>query len=118
MGSGGSCGRRTRQAAALSQATTPFSHISMLKVAFKIKFPYTVYKEIQSGSVQKSYFPIYEEAAFVIYDFATAPFWISFYMRKIWFSFLNLIVQKFGRLQAILLNVERYDKVKRSIKKI
>ncbi len=24
----------------------------------------------------------------VIYDFATAPFWISLYLRKIWFSFL------------------------------
>ncbi len=26
----------------------------------------------------------------VIYDFATAPFWISLYMRKIWFSFLSV----------------------------
>ncbi len=61
------------------------------------------YKEIQSGAVAKSYmrkgfliyeemrkyFPIYEEAVIVIYDFATAPIWISFYVRKIWFSFLS-----------------------------
>jgi hypothetical protein len=26
----------------------------------------------------------------VIYDFATAPFWISLYMRKILFSFLSV----------------------------
>jgi hypothetical protein len=26
----------------------------------------------------------------VIYDFATAPFWFSSYMRKIWFSFLSV----------------------------
>ncbi len=26
----------------------------------------------------------------VIYDFSTAPFWISLYMRKIWFSFLSV----------------------------
>ena len=25
-----------------------------------------------------------------IYDFATAPFWISLYVRKIWFSFLSV----------------------------
>jgi hypothetical protein len=27
---------------------------------------------------------------FLIYDFATAPLWISFYMGKIWFSFLSV----------------------------
>jgi hypothetical protein len=53
-------------------------------------------KEIQMGAVAKSYmrkgFLMYEEMrkylviyeeAVVIYDFATAPFWISLYMRKI-----------------------------------
>ncbi len=35
------------------------------------------------------YLTIYEEA-FVIYDFATDPFWMSLYMRNIWFSFLSV----------------------------
>ncbi len=30
----------------------------------------------------------------VIYDFATAPFWISLYMRKILFSFYSLWIQR------------------------
>ncbi len=60
-----------------------------------------IYKETQSKAVAKSYmkkgFLIYEECAnisphmrrpLVIHDFATAPFWISLCMRKIWFSFL------------------------------
>ncbi len=66
---------------------------------------FLIYKEIQSWSVAKSYlkrgflmyeemrkyFTIYEERRpLVIYDFATAPFWISSYMRKIWFSFLSV----------------------------
>jgi hypothetical protein len=29
----------------------------------------------------------YMRRPLVIYDYATAPFWISLYMRKIWFSF-------------------------------
>jgi hypothetical protein len=29
----------------------------------------------------------YMKRPLVIYDFATAPFWITLYMRKIWFSF-------------------------------
>ncbi len=56
------------------------------------------------GSVAKSYmrkgFLIYEEMRkylviysmkrpLVIYDFATAPFWISLYIRKIIFFFIN-----------------------------
>ncbi len=64
---------------------------------------FLIYKDIQSGAVAKSYmrkglliqyeemrkyFPIYEEA--VSHDFATAPFWISLYMRKIWLSFLSM----------------------------
>jgi hypothetical protein len=57
---------------------------------------FLIYKEIQSGAVAKSYmrkgFLIYEEMRkyssymrrpLVIYDFATAPFRISLYMRKI-----------------------------------
>ncbi len=30
---------------------------------------------------------------FLIYDFATAPLWISLYMRKSWFSFLSVYIQ-------------------------
>ncbi len=37
----------------------------------------------------RKYIVIYEEAL-IIYDFATAPFWISLYMRKILFSFLSV----------------------------
>ncbi len=58
-------------------------------------------KEVQNGAVAKSYMrkgfqiyekmrkyiTIYEEAVSHIYGFATAPFWISLYIRKIWFSF-------------------------------
>ncbi len=66
---------------------------------------FLIYKEIQSGAVAQSYmrkglliyeemrkyFPIYcMSTPLVIYDFATAPFWISLYMRKIWFSFLSV----------------------------
>ncbi len=41
----------------------------------------------------RKYFPIYEDSLrspLVIYDFATAPFWISLYMRKILVSFLSV----------------------------
>jgi hypothetical protein len=50
--------------------------------------------EIQNGAVVKSYmrkgFLIYEDMRkyLVIYDFATAPFQISLYMRRILFYFL------------------------------
>ncbi len=68
----------------------------------KIKFYSYIYKGIQSGAVVKScmrkgfliyekmlkYFPIYEESVSdTVYDFATAPFWISLYMRKFYFLF-------------------------------
>ncbi len=72
----------------------------------KIKFS-LIYKEIQSGAVANSYmrkglpsiwgnaqiFPhiVYIRRPLVIYDFATSPFWISLYMRKIWFSFFQCI---------------------------
>ncbi len=36
------------------------------------------------------YLVIFEEGPLVIYDFSTAPFWISLYMRKILFSFLSV----------------------------
>ena len=42
----------------------------------------------------RKYFP-YMSRPLVIYDFATAPFWISLYMRKVRFSFLS--VQLAGR---------------------
>ncbi len=32
----------------------------------------------------------YISKPFLVYDFATAPFWISLYMRKILFSFLSV----------------------------
>ncbi len=32
----------------------------------------------------------YIRKPFLIYDFATAPLWISLHMRKIWFSFLSV----------------------------
>ncbi len=32
----------------------------------------------------------YIRKLFLIYDFATAPLWISLYMRKFWFSFLSV----------------------------
>ncbi len=64
---------------------------------------FLICKEIQSGAVAKSYmrkgFLIYEEmrkyfpiyiSPLVIYDFATAPFWISLNMRKIWFFFISV----------------------------
>ncbi len=66
---------------------------------------FLIYKEIQSGVVVKSYMRkgfliyIWEKCAkispymrrpLVIYDFATAPLWISLYMRKIWFYFLSV----------------------------
>jgi hypothetical protein len=58
---------------------------------------FLICKEIQMGAVAKSYLRkgfliyedmgkyliIYEEAVLVIYEFATAPFWIFLYMRKI-----------------------------------
>jgi hypothetical protein len=52
--------------------------------------------EIQNGAVVKSYmrkgFLIYEDMRkyLVIYDFATAPFQISLYIRRLWFSFLSV----------------------------
>ncbi len=70
----------------------------------KIKFS-SYYKEIQSGAVAKSYLtngrhiyrkylPIssYIRKPFLIDDCATAPLWISLYMRKIWFSFLSVYI--------------------------
>jgi hypothetical protein len=48
---------------------------------------FLIYEEV------RKYLVIYEEAAVVIYDFATAPFWISFYFRKILFSFLSVYRQ-------------------------
>ena len=69
---------------------------------------FLIYKEIQMGAVGKSFmrkgFLIYEEMRkyylylrrpFIIYDFATASFWISLYMRKILFSFLSVYNRNF-----------------------
>ncbi len=59
---------------------------------------FPIYKNIQNGAVAKSYMTngllgkylrssSYIRNPFLIYDFATAPLWISLYMRKIFFSF-------------------------------
>ncbi len=43
-------------------------------------------------------FSSYIRKPFLIYDFATAPIWISLYMRKIFFSFLSVrICPTYGR---------------------
>ncbi len=52
-----------------------------MKVIKKKCFP--IYEEV------RKYLVIYEEAV-GIFDFATAPFWISLYIRKIYFSFLSV----------------------------
>ncbi len=64
---------------------------------------FLIYKEMQSGAVAKSYWltassymgkylriSSYIRKPFLIYDFATAPLYISLYMRKLWFSFLSV----------------------------
>jgi hypothetical protein len=64
---------------------------------------FLIYKEIQKGAVAKSiwltgssymteYLRIssYIRKPFLLYDFATAPFWISLYLRKILFYFLSV----------------------------
>jgi hypothetical protein len=38
----------------------------------------------------RKYFVIYEEAVSHIIDFSAVPFWISLYMRKMFFSFLSV----------------------------
>ncbi len=43
-------------------------------------------KRFQIYEEMRKYLTIYEEAV-SHKDFATDPFWISLYMRKIWFSF-------------------------------
>ncbi len=67
----------------------------------KEKKIFLIYREIQSGAVLKSYMrkgkyaaniSSYMRRPLLIYDFATAPLWISLYMRKIWFSFYQCIV--------------------------
>ncbi len=47
---------------------------------------FLIYKEIQMGAVANSYM----RRPLVIYDFATAPFWIFLYMKKKFFSFLSV----------------------------
>jgi hypothetical protein len=66
---------------------------------------FLIYKEIQGVAVAKSFMTnglliqymgkylrisSYIRKPFPIYDFATAPLWISLYMRKIWFTFLSV----------------------------
>jgi hypothetical protein len=58
--------------------------------------PNTVYEEMRKYLVR------YEEAVIVIYDFATAPFWISLYMRKILFSFFISAIQPRSKIKLQL----------------
>jgi hypothetical protein len=65
---------------------------------------FLIYKENQLGAAAESYirngFLMYEEMRkylviytrrlLVIYDFATAPFWISLYIRNFFLSFLSV----------------------------
>ncbi len=80
-------------------SSPPFSVHSSTKYTDKKENEiFHFYKEIQMGAVSKSYmrkgFLIYEEMRkyLVIYEevVATAPFWISLYMRKILFSFSSV----------------------------
>ncbi len=69
----------------------------------KRKSKFSSFIRIQNGAVTKSYMTTassyigknllissYIRKPFLIYDFATAPLWISLYMRKILFSFLSV----------------------------
>jgi hypothetical protein len=70
------------------------------------------------GVVANSYtwkgFLIYEEMGkymrrpLVIYDFATAPFWISLYLRKVLFSFLSVYLHWVGQARSRSWNVKIY----------
>ncbi len=86
------------------------SLVQTIQTVFPSYIPYTdkkifLYKEIQKEAVAKSYMTAglliqymtkylhissYIMKHFLIYDFATAPIWISLYMRKILFSFLSV----------------------------
>ncbi len=68
---------------------------------------YLIHKDIQNGSGKG--FLIYEEMRkyltylrrpLVIYDFAPDPIWISFYVKKILFSFLSVKVHRLAQLAA------------------
>ncbi len=65
---------------------------------------FLIYKEIHNEAVAKSYMTngllilymvkylrisSYTKKPLLVYDFVTAPLWISLYMRKIWFPFFN-----------------------------
>ncbi len=71
---------------------------------------FLIYKESQSGAVATAssyigkYLRIssYIRKPFLTYDFATAPLWISLYMRKIRFSFFQCIVFTHKRSEAKL----------------
>jgi hypothetical protein len=45
---------------------------------------------LTASSYMVKYLRISSRKPFLIYDFATAPLWISLYMRKIFFSFLSV----------------------------
>ncbi len=50
----------------------------------------------------------YIRKPFLIYDFATAPLWISLYMRKIWFSFLIVCLTSLFLVSRPLSPVSRF----------
>jgi hypothetical protein len=62
----------------------------------KIKFSSYIKSYMTKGFLiyeeMRKYFPIHMRRPLVIYDFATAPFWISFYMRKFDFLFYQCII--------------------------
>ncbi len=57
--------------------------------------------QLQSHGWGRASISSYIRKRFLIYDFVTAPFWISLYMRKIIFSFLSVQSQFWVILQAI-----------------
>ncbi len=58
---------------------------------------------LTASSYMRKYLLIssYIRKPFLIYDLATAPLWISFFMRKIWFPFLSV---RSKNLKLVLLN--------------
>ncbi len=61
------------------------------------------HKWLTASSYMTKYLRIssYTRKAFLIYDFATAPIWISLYMRKIWFSFLPVYLHFISILKKL-----------------
>jgi hypothetical protein len=92
------------------------SWLACLYTDEKEKKFFLIYKEIQMGAVAKSSrrkgFLIYEEMGkylvihgrplviLLIYDFATAPFWISLYMRQNCFLFYQCMPRQLSGFES------------------